>query len=289
MSRDTSRRYTSSETPKPQNNNRRKKAFELIIVGALGTLLGSLMFYLISSLIPAPPVEVIFPDGISVTMQSEDISEYISIQAGRIYELQNALDEKTTQYNSLRTDYNSLVGTQNQQGRVDNSTYTESDTQGSAIADNIPLATVFLNNLDYFNIEHVGRSNQWYRYGVEAWSGINDRDNLGNTHANAVKFRLHGMWEGSSILKEYFIDSNYSTFDGSYSMLFQSRDSSGRTVFIVLGDGEVIYRSDPFGSDTLPTEFSIDITNVDRLGIQVHNAELHRDNWWVAILNPRLQ
>lgn len=147
---------------------------------------------------------------------------------------------------------------------------------------------VYLNNLDYFNIEQYGSSNQWYRHAVEEWNRINDMDNLGDSHENAIKFRLHGMWTGSSILKEYFLGGEYDTFYGSYSMLFQSRDSSGQTIFIVFGDGEILYQSEPIGSATLPVEFSIDISDVQRLGIQVQSAELHRDNWWMAILNPRL-
>jgi len=147
---------------------------------------------------------------------------------------------------------------------------------------------VYLNNLEYFNIEHYGSSNQWYQYGVEDWNRINDMDNLSNSHENAIKFRLHGNWTGSSILKEYFLGGNYDTFSGSYSMLFQSRDSAGQTTFIVFGDGELLYQSEPIGAATLPVEFSIDISSVERLGIEVQSAEIHRDNWWMAILNPRL-
>lgn len=205
--------------------------------------------------------------GISEGLEIATEEAYITIQNEENQIIKVSTDELLNKYNDLLEKYNVIV--------AENST-TQTDNLSNS------SKKIYLNNIEYFNYQHTG-----FPMSYETWDEYTDKDLLGNTYTNALKFSVTGLGEGNYVFLEYFLDSKYSSFEGAISVLQESRATKGKTIFIVYGDDEIIYKTSPFGPETLPIEFNINVTGVKKLKIELLSQSVH-ENWKVGIYEPTL-
>ena len=198
--------------------------------------------------------------GISEGLEIATEEAYVVIQNEENQTIKVSTDELVNKYNDLLKKYNNII-----------------DESSTTIPNNTPVSAekIYLNDLEYFNYQYLG-----FPMSYETWDEYTDKDLLGNTYSNALKFSVTGFGEGNYVFLEYFLDSKYSSFEGAISVLQESRASKGKTVFIVYGDDKVIYKTDPFGPETLPTEFNIDVTGVKKLKIELRSQPVH-ESWYI--------
>lgn len=205
--------------------------------------------------------------GISEGLEIATEEAYVTIQNEENQIIKVSTDELLNTYSDLLEKYNDIVA-ENSTTQTDN--LSNSDKK------------IYLNSIEYFNYQHAGHPMSY-----EQWDEYTDKDVIGNTHANALKFSVTGLGEGNYVFLEYFLDSKYSSFEGTISVLQESRATKGKTIFIVYGDDEIIYKTSPFGPETLPIEFNIDVTGVKKLKIELRSQSVH-ENWKVGIYEPTL-
>lgn len=205
--------------------------------------------------------------GISEGLEIATEEAYVTIQNEENQIIKVSTDELLNKYSDLLEKYNDIVA-ENSTTQTDN--LSNSDKK------------IYLNGIEYFNYQHAGHPMSY-----EQWDEYTDKDVIGNTYANALKFSVTGLGEGNYVFLEYFLDSKYSSFEGAISVLQESRATKGKTIFIVYGDDEIIYKTSPFGPETLPIEFNIDVTGVKKLKIELRSQSVHA-NWKVGIYEPTL-
>lgn len=211
--------------------------------------------------------------GISEGLEIATEEAYVTIQNEKNQIIKVSTDELLNKYNDLLEKYNDIIN----ETSATNSTVSSNENDSV-----ISREKTYLNDLEYFNYQTNG-----YPMAYEVWDEYADKDLLGNTHTNALKFSVTALNEGNYVFLEYFLDSKYSSFEGTVSVLQGSRTTKGKTVFIVYGDGEIIYKTDPFGPETLPIEFNIDVTEIEKLKIELRPQTSH-ENWEIGIYEPTL-
>ena len=215
--------------------------------------------------------------GISEGLEIATEEAYVTIQNEENQIIKVSTDELLNKYNDLLEKYNDII----------NETSTTNSTVSSNENDSaISREKIYLNDMEYFNYQNKGTGAGYYM-SLEEWDEYSDKDLLGNAHTHALKFNVNGVWDDSYVFLEYFLDSKYSSFEGTVSVLQESRTTKGKTVFIVYGDDEIIYKTDPFGPETLPIEFNIDVTGIEKLKIELRPQTSH-ENWEIGIYEPTL-
>lgn len=166
---------------------------------------------------------------------------------------------------------------------TDISSTTNANNSSNESTSQVMSEKVYLNDLDYFNYQSNGCGMSY-----EVWDEYTDKDLLGNTHTDALKFNLTGIGEGNYVFLEYFLDSKYSSFKGAVSVLQESRATRGKTILIVYGDDKIIYKTDPLGPETLPIEFDINVKGIKKLKIELRSQTAH-ESWKVGVYEPILR
>ena len=104
-------------------------------------------------------------------------------------------------------------------------------------------------------------------------------DNLGNSYVDPVRI----MWAcEENYWETYVLTQDYSTFSGTLFIDYDDRDSATTCNMRVYGDGELLYDSPIMTKGVRPVDFSIDISGVDELKIEI-NGVWSRSNSWLAV------
>lgn len=93
--------------------------------------------------------------------------------------------------------------------------------------------------------------------------------------------------ETLQVFIEYFLDEKYKTFEFMISNCYNSRSTKGKTKYVIYGDNEVIYKSGAIGSETLPEQIVVDVSNIRQLKIELEPTS-GGNQWDVAIIEPKL-
>lgn len=98
------------------------------------------------------------------------------------------------------------------------------------------------------------------RYSKDLCKGQNVKDNTGKTHIHSFSF-------GGSV--EYLLDGKYSLFSGTIALPMSNKNTLEEYYYKIYGDEQLLYTSDKFTAGSLPADFSIDISNVKVMKIEI--------------------
>lgn len=119
--------------------------------------------------------------------------------------------------------------------------------------------TVKLSSLDYFSIS----DDEIYDFG-------NTKSNTNETFSNCITIsdNYWGGKDGGWV--KYYINKNFSTLTGDYFINFDYRSYGQNMNLTFLGNDDKILGSFDMTNETLPTNFSIDVSGQDYLTIQIN-------------------
>ncbi len=93
---------------------------------------------------------------------------------------------------------------------------------------------------------------------------------------NNYPYAIGGESGWSTTWQEYFIDKYYSRMEGKVVLSYERKDSPYEAVMRIYGDGELLFESEPLTSDPGPQEFSIDISDISVLRVEIDDRECIR-------------
>lgn len=141
-------------------------------------------------------------------------------------------------------------------------------------------ADKLLSDLDYFSSgqQYIWGSGDWENYSrnqITKWPD-GKKDNEGNVYNNGLHFKLLGAGTGAtyglSAYQEYILDGKYRKFQGRFVLDYNSRSNNwANATLYVYGDDRLIYQSKPMQKGVRPIDFTIDVSGVNKLKIEVRN------------------
>lgn len=113
------------------------------------------------------------------------------------------------------------------------------------------------------------------------------KDNLGNEYIDPMRIMRSCQtkyWES------YMLTEDYSTFSGTLFIDYEDRSSRTTCSVRVYGDGELLYSSPTMTAGVQPVDFSVDISGVDELKLEVNGKWSSSYSWLgVYIADPYLE
>jgi serine/threonine protein kinase len=104
------------------------------------------------------------------------------------------------------------------------------------------------------------------------------KDNLGNSHANALVGSRYSY-------NEYSLDGKYNRFSAIASVTFDDRTHEGQQVILIYGDGEVLFM-ESIQKGVEPIDIDINITEVDLLRIETRYVD---SSFTVLLADPTVK
>ncbi len=150
---------------------------------------------------------------------------------------------------------------------------------------------IWLYKLNYLNEQKYEKNlvSSWID-----WNAETDKDNLGNTYKNGFKIKLQGNYNIALkqdyypwVYREYAINQKYKTFKGTFVLHNDSKNTDNHTLLKIYGDDQLLYTSNSVSSGKAEVDFSIDISSVAKLKIQVEGGALKSPDT-VGIVNVGL-
>jgi len=93
-------------------------------------------------------------------------------------------------------------------------------------------------------------------------------DNLGNTYSDGLSFG-YALYGDTTNYREYVVNSLFSKIEGRFVLPDMYKNSTTKGVFKIIGDGENLYTSQVMTGGIEPIDFSVVISDVNRLRIEV--------------------
>lgn len=146
------------------------------------------------------------------------------------------------------------------------------------IARNSNCEPVYLVDIEPFSISSASPSvyinkklfESKIRYTAEIFSDI-AKDNTGVDHLFSYFIGRNQKTAQGECSATYLLNGQYDTFSGLGGFPHYNSISPNPAYFEIYGDGELLYSSPFFDKETLPEEFSVDISGVDLMKISFHN------------------
>ena len=120
---------------------------------------------------------------------------------------------------------------------------------------------VYLADLDYFTREEDG-----FKLCTDSV-----QDNLGNEHEKVLGNSDGGGYNGPEFTSQtYVLDGRYTSFSGCCYLRFNARSHEKlQAKYLFYGDDQLLYETDSIAAGTMPIEFTLDITGVNLLRIEL--------------------
>ena len=101
-------------------------------------------------------------------------------------------------------------------------------------------------------------------------------DNLGNSYTNPL--RLVRSCE-TNYWETYMLTQDFTTFSGTIFIGYDDRDIATTCNVRIYGDGELLYDSPTMTKGVRPVDFSVDISGVDELKIEINGKWASSYSW----------
>lgn len=108
-----------------------------------------------------------------------------------------------------------------------------------------------------------------YRTSHEGYFSSKVTDNLGNEHLSGLHGGVRYGKYDDGVYNLYYINSQYTTLTGTMVVRFDDRDDNGTATVIISGDNTVLMQ-ESYTADMKPKDFSIDVSNVEDLKIELY-------------------